>query len=160
MRNGGLRLTGLLHQPPHSSLKSPFSKSTPLLLLWMQVRGGHTAALHSRRTFEDNRKLLYPPEMDFLSGRARLRSDSAASGASTSSSSSSSRMLLRQKLAQLLSRIDDMSSEDEAGEEMSRTLDDAFQLCSRFAPPTHAFRWTSAKTPFVCARARCFASKY
>uniref|UniRef100_A0A3Q2XL24 Inositol polyphosphate-5-phosphatase K n=1 Tax=Hippocampus comes TaxID=109280 RepID=A0A3Q2XL24_HIPCM len=64
--------------------------------------------------------------MDFLS-RARLRSDSAASGASTSSSSSS-RMLLRQKLAQLLSRIDDMSSEDEAGEEMSRTLDDAFQL--------------------------------
>ncbi|XP_037125458.1 inositol polyphosphate 5-phosphatase K isoform X2 [Syngnathus acus] len=100
--------------------------------------GGLRRTLLSQRTFEDSRKLVYP-KMDFLSGRARTRSDSAASGASTSSSSSS-RMLLRQKLAQLLSRIDDMSSEDEASEEMSRTLDDAFQLCSCFAPPTHAFR--------------------
>ncbi|XP_077596065.1 inositol polyphosphate 5-phosphatase K [Stigmatopora nigra] len=78
--------------------------------------------------------------MDLPLGGGRSRSDSAASGASVASSSASSRMLLRQRLAQLLSRIDDMSSEDEADQEMSRTLDDAFELCSRFAPPTHTFR--------------------
>lgn len=50
-------------------------------------------------------------------------------------------MLLRQRLSQLLTCIDDMSSDDEASEEVSRTLDEAFQLCGRFIP-TDAFRST------------------
>ncbi|XP_061926116.1 inositol polyphosphate 5-phosphatase K-like isoform X7 [Entelurus aequoreus] len=75
--------------------------------------------------------------MDFLMGGPRLRSDSASSGAS--SRGSRSKMLLRQRLTQLLTRIDDMSSDDEASEEVSRTLDEAFQLCGRFSP-TDAFR--------------------
>nr|XP_057942646.1 inositol polyphosphate 5-phosphatase K isoform X2 [Doryrhamphus excisus] len=75
--------------------------------------------------------------MDFLIGSPRVRSDSVSS--STSSRGSRTKMLLRQRLTQLLSRIDDMSSDDEASEEVSRTLDEAFQLCGRFSP-TDAFR--------------------
>lgn len=52
-------------------------------------------------------------------------------------------MLLRQRLNQLLTCIEDMSSDDEAGEEVSRTLDEAFQLCGRFIP-TDSFRLTHA----------------
>lgn len=52
-------------------------------------------------------------------------------------------MLLRQRLSQLLTCIEDMSSDDEASDEVSRTLDEAFQLCGRFIP-TDAFRLTRA----------------
>lgn len=51
-------------------------------------------------------------------------------------------MLLRQRLSQLLTCIEDMSSDDEASEEVSRTLDEAFQLCGRYMP-TDAFRLTA-----------------
>ncbi len=53
-------------------------------------------------------------------------------------------MLLRQRLSQLLTCIEDMSSDDEASDEVSRTLDEAFQLCGRFIP-TDAFRLTRAR---------------
>nr|XP_040038821.1 inositol polyphosphate 5-phosphatase K isoform X1 [Gasterosteus aculeatus aculeatus] len=66
----------------------------------------------------------------------RVRSDSVSSSVSQGSRS---KMLLRQRLSQLLTCIDDMSSDDEASEEVSRTLDEAFQLCGRFIP-TDAFR--------------------
>ncbi|KAI3373674.1 hypothetical protein L3Q82_022268, partial [Scortum barcoo] len=66
----------------------------------------------------------------------RVRSDSTSSSASQGSRS---KMLLRQRLSQLLTCIEDMSSDDEASEEVSRTLDEAFQLCGRFIP-TDAFR--------------------
>lgn len=52
-------------------------------------------------------------------------------------------MLLRQRLNQLMTCIEDMSSDDEASEEVSRSLDEAFQLCGRFIP-TDAFRSTHA----------------
>lgn len=52
-------------------------------------------------------------------------------------------MLLRQRLSQLLTCIEDLSSDDEASEEVSRTLDEAFHLCGRFVP-TDAFRLTCA----------------
>ncbi|XP_030010004.1 inositol polyphosphate 5-phosphatase K isoform X1 [Sphaeramia orbicularis] len=71
--------------------------------------------------------------MDFLGDTLRVRSDSM------SSSGSKSKMLLRQRVAQLLTCIEDMSSDDEASEEVSRTLDEAFQLCGRFIA-TDAFR--------------------
>lgn len=74
--------------------------------------------------------------MEPLTDSPRVRSDSASSSASQGS-----KMVLRQRLSQLLTCIEDMSSDDEAGEEVSRTLDEAFQLCGRFIP-TDAFRLT------------------
>ncbi|CAG00488.1 unnamed protein product [Tetraodon nigroviridis] len=56
---------------------------------------------------------------------------------------SKSKMFLRQRLNQLLTCIEDMSSDEEASEEVSRTLDEAFQLCGRFVP-TDSFRSTHA----------------
>ncbi|XP_030218327.1 inositol polyphosphate 5-phosphatase K isoform X1 [Gadus morhua] len=70
------------------------------------------------------------------SPRCRVRSDSVSTSATQGSSS---KMLLRQRLTQLLTCVEDMSSDEEASEEMSRTLDEAFQLCGRFLP-TDAFR--------------------
>ncbi|XP_040007052.1 inositol polyphosphate 5-phosphatase K [Xiphias gladius] len=74
--------------------------------------------------------------MDPLTDSPRVRSDSMSSSASQGSRS---KMLLRQRLSQLLTCIEDMSSDDEASEEVSRTLDEAFQLCGRYIP-TDAFR--------------------
>ncbi|CAG5873649.1 unnamed protein product [Menidia menidia] len=61
------------------------------------------------------------------------------STSSSASQSSRSKTLLRQRLSQLMTCIEDMSSDDEAGEEVSRTLDEAFHLCGRFIP-SDAFR--------------------
>jgi len=71
---------------------------------------------------------------------ARPRSDSVGSAVSQGSRS---KMLLRQRVTQLLARVEDLSSEDEeASEEVSRSLDEAFQLCGCFVP-TDGFRcWT------------------
>ncbi|KAM6906851.1 inositol polyphosphate 5-phosphatase K [Xenentodon cancila] len=74
--------------------------------------------------------------MDTLPDGPRTRSDSASS---STSQSSRSKTALRQRLSQLMTCIEDMSSDDEAGEEVSRTLEEAFQLCERFNP-TDAFR--------------------
>ncbi|XP_077098113.1 inositol polyphosphate 5-phosphatase K isoform X1 [Siphateles boraxobius] len=59
----------------------------------------------------------------------RVRSDSMSSMASQSTSA---RLMLRQRLAQLLTCLEDLSSDDEANEEVSRTLDEAFHLCGRY----------------------------
>ncbi|XP_067350664.1 inositol polyphosphate 5-phosphatase K isoform X2 [Channa argus] len=74
--------------------------------------------------------------MDPLTDIPRVRSDSTSS---TVSQGSRSKMLLRHRLSQLLTCIEDMSSDDEVSEEVSRTLDEAFQLCGRFVP-TDSFR--------------------
>ncbi|XP_070774008.1 inositol polyphosphate 5-phosphatase K [Enoplosus armatus] len=74
--------------------------------------------------------------MDFLTNSPRMRSDSMSSSASQGSKT---KMILRQRLSQLLTCIEDMSSDDEANEDVSRTLDEAFQLCGRFIP-TDTFR--------------------
>lgn len=76
--------------------------------------------------------------MELLTDSPRVRSDSTSSSASQGSKS---KMVLRQRLSQLLTCIEDMSSDDEASEEVSRTLEEAFQLCGRFIP-TDAFRLT------------------
>ncbi|XP_016421753.1 phosphatidylinositol 4,5-bisphosphate 5-phosphatase A-like [Sinocyclocheilus rhinocerous] len=59
----------------------------------------------------------------------RVRSDSTSTMASQSTSS---RMILRERLAQLLVCLEDLSSDDEANEEVSRTLDEAFYLCGKY----------------------------
>lgn len=69
-----------------------------------------------------------------------MRSDSTSSSASQGSRS---KTILRQRLSELMTCIEDMSSDDEASEEVSRTLDEAFQLCGRLLP-TDAFRLTNA----------------
>lgn len=78
--------------------------------------------------------------MDLFTFGARVRSDSTSSSASQGSMS---KMLLRQRLNQLMTCIEDMSSDDEASEEVCRSLDEAFQLCGRFVP-TDTFRLTQA----------------
>lgn len=80
--------------------------------------------------------------MDHAPDSPRLRSDSASSSASQSSRS---KAVLRQRLSQLMSCIEDMSTDDEADEEVSRSLDEAFQLCGRLVPKD-AFRSTSAQS--------------
>uniref|UniRef100_A0A8C7YJY4 Inositol polyphosphate-5-phosphatase Kb n=1 Tax=Oryzias sinensis TaxID=183150 RepID=A0A8C7YJY4_9TELE len=74
--------------------------------------------------------------MDFLPDSPRGRSDSTGS---STSQGSRSKTVLRQRLSQLMTCIEDLNSDDEAGEEVSRRLDEAFQLCGRFEP-TDAFR--------------------
>lgn len=81
------------------------------------------------------------PNMDVFTFSTRVRSDSTSS--STASQGSRSKMLLRQRLNQLMTCVEDMSSDDEAGEEVCRSLDEAFQLCGRFHP-TDTFRLTRA----------------
>ncbi|XP_062341864.1 inositol polyphosphate 5-phosphatase K isoform X1 [Osmerus eperlanus] len=78
---------------------------------------------------------MAPDALSSLDG-LRARSDSTSS---TASQGSKGKLLLRQRLSQLLTCVEDLSSDDEANEEVSRTLDEAFQLCGRFTPKD-AFR--------------------
>lgn len=76
--------------------------------------------------------------MDPFTDSPRMRSDSMSSSLSQGSRS---KVVLRQRLTRLLTCIEDMRSDDEASEEVSRTLDEALHLCGRFVP-TDAFRST------------------
>ena len=84
---------------------------------------------------------MAPDALSSLDG-LRARSDSTSS---TASQGSKGKLLLRQRLSQLLMCVEDLSSDDEANEEVSRTLDEAFQLCGRFSPKD-AFRLTHGHT--------------
>ena len=89
----------------------------------------------NRRRQED----FFPPSlMEPLPEAQRVRSDSTSSSASQGSRSKTS---LRQRLSQLMDCIEDLSSDDEVGEEVSRTLEEAFELCGRYEP-ADAFRLT------------------
>ncbi|XP_063058207.1 inositol polyphosphate 5-phosphatase K [Engraulis encrasicolus] len=54
------------------------------------------------------------------------------SSSTLSTASMSSRLLLRQKLSQLLRSVEDLSSDEETNEEVTRTLDEAFSMCGRW----------------------------
>lgn len=51
--------------------------------------------------------------------------------ASVSSTGSSGRFQLRQRVAQLMACVEDVSSDDEIHEEVSRTIDEAFLICGK-----------------------------
>ncbi|KTG36956.1 hypothetical protein cypCar_00016434 [Cyprinus carpio] len=53
-------------------------------------------------------------------------------------------MILRERLAQLLVCLEDLSSDDEANEEVSRTLDEAFYLCGKYTN-RESFRYIKFK---------------
>ncbi|KAM6985178.1 inositol polyphosphate 5-phosphatase K [Aplochiton taeniatus] len=82
---------------------------------------------------------------ELFSDTFRARSDSSAS---TASQGSKGKLFLRQRLTQLLTCVEDLSSDDEANEEVSRTLDEAFQLCGRLRPTDrlrlHMVTWNVA----------------
>jgi len=64
--------------------------------------------------------------------------------ASNTSQSTASKLLLRQRLHQLMTCIDDLGPRDELHLKVSRALDGAFLLCGRRAgmPRKDRFRWT------------------
>lgn len=60
----------------------------------------------------------------------RTRSDSAASDATQSTGS---RLVLRQRLHQLLTCVEDLSPGDELHEKVAKTLDNVFLVCGKRA---------------------------
>ncbi|XP_063002497.1 inositol polyphosphate 5-phosphatase K isoform X2 [Elgaria multicarinata webbii] len=56
---------------------------------------------------------------------------SRSRSASVSSTGSSGRVQLRQRVAQLMACVEDVSSDDEIHEEVSRTIDEAFLICGK-----------------------------
>ncbi|KAF7701266.1 hypothetical protein HF521_002431 [Silurus meridionalis] len=96
-----------------------------LLTCVEDLSSGDEAAEEVSRTLDKAFQLCGRQSREFFSiGRYTARSDS-------NTSTRSSRMYLRQSLLQLLTCVEDLSSGDEAAEEVSRTLDKAFQLCGR-----------------------------
>ncbi|KAM3934122.1 inositol polyphosphate 5-phosphatase K isoform 1-T1 [Leptodactylus fuscus] len=72
------------------------------------------------------------PDMDFFSvpsTEARVRSDSLGS------TGSCGKFALRQKVAQLMTCMEDVSSDDDLHEELSRSIDQAFLICGKMIPP-------------------------
>ncbi|XP_034759078.2 inositol polyphosphate 5-phosphatase K-like isoform X1 [Acipenser ruthenus] len=72
-----------------------------------------------------------PPGLPVPTG-LRRRSDSQGSA---SSRSSEARAVLRQRVVQLVACMEDLSSDEEVQEEVSRTLDEAFLLCGKRSVP-------------------------
>lgn len=81
----------------------------------------------------------------YVSDVPRPRSDSLSSSASQGSRSKAA---LRQRLSQLMTCVEDLSSEDEAADDVNRTLDEVFQMCGRFLPTDryriHMVTWNVA----------------
>ncbi|XP_071994241.1 inositol polyphosphate 5-phosphatase K isoform X1 [Engystomops pustulosus] len=67
-------------------------------------------------------------DMDFFS-EVRVRSDSQGS------TGSCGKFVLRQRVAQLMTCMEDVSSDDDLQEELSRSIDQAFLICGKKMPP-------------------------
>lgn len=74
----------------------------------------------------------------------RVRSDSMAS---TATLSTGSRLLLRQRLTQLMTCVDDLDPSDKLHDQVARTLDNAFLICGKKAGRTKKdnFRWRQSR---------------
>lgn len=86
----------------------------------------------------------------------RVRSDSLSSDATQYTGS---KLVLRHRLNQLMTCVDDLGPKNELHEDMVKTLDKAFLLCCKRAnkPKKDSFRWkknvTSSLVFSVCAKA-------
>lgn len=76
--------------------------------------------------------------------------------ASVSSAGSSGRLQLRQRVAQLMACVEDISSDDEVHEEVSRTLDEAFLIWGKkMKDKWREFRLRSLKWVVLVFSALC-----
>ncbi|XP_030007877.1 inositol polyphosphate 5-phosphatase Ka isoform X2 [Sphaeramia orbicularis] len=75
----------------------------------------------------------------FFGTPVRYRSDSIAS---STTQSTGSKLILRQRLNQLMTCVDDLDPSDELHEKVAKTLDNAFVICGKRAnkPKKHSFR--------------------
>ncbi|KAL0174766.1 hypothetical protein M9458_030734, partial [Cirrhinus mrigala] len=67
---------------------------------------------------------------EYFSGDLRSRSDSVAS---TCTESTSSRLYVRQRLAMLMTCVDDLDPDDKLHAQVAKTLDEAFLVCRQIA---------------------------
>ena len=78
----------------------------------------------------------------------RVRSDSMVSA---DTQSTGSRLLLRQRLTQLMTCVDDLDPSDKLHDQVSRTLDNAFSICGkkagRIKRDTFRWRWSEEVSP-------------
>lgn len=72
-------------------------------------------------------------DLDFLSLPPYSAEDRARSD-SLSSTGSCSRFVLRQRVAQLMTCMEDVSSDDDLHEELCRSIDQAFLICGKKIP--------------------------
>ena len=85
-------------------------------------------------------------------GMGRVRSDSLSSNATASTGS---KHVLRHRLNQLMTCMDDLDPKNELHDKMVKTLDNAFLLCDKRAnkPKKDRFRWRTNRSSFLCAEA-------
>lgn len=79
----------------------------------------------------------------------RIRADSDASDATHSTGS---RLVLRHRLNQLMTCVDDLDPRNVLHEKVVKTLDNAFLACGRRAnkPKKDSFRWRTSVSTFPC----------
>ncbi|XP_048016884.1 inositol polyphosphate 5-phosphatase Ka isoform X3 [Megalobrama amblycephala] len=79
---------------------------------------------------------------EYFNEKMRARSDSMASMASTGTQSTSSRLHVRQRLAMLMTCVDDLDPDDKLDAQVVKTLDGAFHVCRQIAgrPKKDQFR--------------------
>lgn len=80
-----------------------------------------------------------------LGTMGRVRSDSLSSDATQSTGS---KLLLRHRLNQLMTCMDDLDPKSELHEKMVKSLDNVFLVCGKRAnkPRKHSFRWRTNVT--------------
>lgn len=69
---------------------------------------------------------------EYFNEKMRARSDSMAS---TGTQSTSSRLHVRQRLAMLMTCVDDLDPDDKLDAQVVKTLDGAFLVCRQIAAP-------------------------
>lgn len=98
--------------------------------------------------------------MDEISGMlSTIGRDHSDSLSSDATQSTGNKLVLRHRLNQLVTCMDDFDPKNELHEKVVKTLDNAFIICSMRAnkPKKERFRWrtnvTSLRLSFLCAEA-------
>lgn len=89
---------------------------------------------------------------EYFNEKMRARSDSMASMASTGTQSTSSRLHVRQRLAMLMTCVDDLDPDDKLDAQVVKTLDGAFHVCRQIAgrPKKDQFRFCLSLLLLLC----------